>query len=203
MLQYWKRKVRLDFMRWYNCNRESWEDNHADNVLKSGLRAILKVNGASFWEWDKGSSLFFWRFPRHYQEAARTGIAPMFDSNPPQNNYRQELIKDANIKEKVREKVKKVLDKGYIKLVDLDLIEAFMHFFHVRKGEKDIRMVYDASKSGLNSLIWAPWFALPTAESMVRWVIAGSWLQLHLLLSTLAAWRESSSNLLLQMEATL
>lgn len=37
-------------------------------------------------------------------------------------------------------------------------------------------MVYDGSKSGLNSSIWAPWFALPTAESMVRWVIAGSWL---------------------------
>lgn len=110
-LQYWKRKVRLDFMRWYNCNRESWEDKHAEDVLKSGLKAVSKVNGASFWEWDKGSSLFFWRFPPHYQETARTGIAPMFDSNPPQNNYRQEPIKDVNIKEKVREKVKKVYSK--------------------------------------------------------------------------------------------
>ena len=100
----------------------------------------------------------------------------MFDSDPPWNNYQEEPIKDVNIREKVREKVKKVLDKGYIELVDLGLIEAFMHFFHVPKGEEDIRMVYDASKSGLNSSIWAPWFALPTAESMVRWVIAGLWL---------------------------
>lgn len=92
----------------------------------------------------------------------------MFNSDPPQNNYCQEPIKDVNIREKVKAKVKKLLDKGYIELADLDLIEAFMHFIHVPKGDNNICMVYDGSKSGLNSLIWAPWFALPTAESMVR-----------------------------------
>ena len=40
----------------------------------------------------------------------------------------------------------------------------------------DIRMVYDGSKSGLNDALWAPWFALPTINTMTRWTVAGTWL---------------------------
>ena len=100
----------------------------------------------------------------------------MFEEEPPTNNYRQPEIVDGDIRTKVKAKIKKVLDKGYIELADIELIESFMHFFHVPKGEEDIRMVYDGTKSGLNDSIWSPWFALPTAESMVRWVVAGLWL---------------------------
>ena len=32
----------------------------------------------------------------------------------------------------------------------------------------EIRMVYDASNSGLNNIVFAPWFAMPTAESHLR-----------------------------------
>jgi hypothetical protein len=38
------------------------------------------------------------------------------------------------------------------------LILLLMHFFLVSKGDVDICMVYDGSKSGLNAAIWAPWF---------------------------------------------
>ena len=37
-------------------------------------------------------------------------------------------------------------------------------------------MVYDGTKSGLNDVLYAPWFALPTVDTMTRWVIAGTWL---------------------------
>ena len=50
-----------------------------------------------------------------------------------------------------------------------------MYMFHMAKGD-DICMVYDGSKSGLNATIYAPWFALPTAESMTRWVTVWLWL---------------------------
>jgi hypothetical protein len=46
----------------------------------------------------------------------------------------------------------------------------------VQKGPEDIRLVYDGTKSGLNESVFAPWFALPTIDSMSRWVIAGAWL---------------------------
>jgi hypothetical protein len=76
----------------------------------------------------------------------------------------------------VKAKLEKVLAKGYIELVDIELVEAMMFMFHVDKGANNIRLVYDGTRSGLNESVYAPWFALPTIDSMTRWVIAGAWL---------------------------
>ena len=76
----------------------------------------------------------------------------------------------------MKEKLDNVMEKGYIELVDIKLVEALMFMFHVPKGEADIHMVYDGSKSGLNEALYSPWFLLPTVDSMIRWVVAGSWL---------------------------
>ena len=59
---------------------------------------------------------------------------------------------------------------------DIKFVEAYMYMFDVPKGTSDIWMVYDGSKSGLNKALWAPWFSLPTIDTMSRWVLAGSWL---------------------------
>jgi hypothetical protein len=59
-----------------------------------------------------------------------------------------------------------VIGRGYVKQVSPNLILLLMHFFSVTKGDVDIRMVYDGSKSGLNAVLWAPWFALPTVTEM-------------------------------------
>jgi hypothetical protein len=65
--------------------------------------------------------------------------------------------------------------KGYVELTDIKFIEAMMFMVDVPKGD-NICMVYDGSKSGLNKALWAPWFSLPTINSMSRWILAGSWL---------------------------
>ena len=39
----------------------------------------------------------------------------------------------------------------------------------------DIRMVYNGLSCGLNQVLWAPWFALPTSEQMLRTVDVGYW----------------------------
>ena len=69
-----------------------------------------------------------------------------------------------------------MIDRGYVKIADLQFFELLMYMFHVPKGDTDIRMVYDGTKSRLNESLYAPWFALPTVDTMSRWVIAGSWL---------------------------
>jgi len=51
-----------------------------------------------------------------------------------------------------------------------------MNMFDVPKGDDDIRMVYDGTKSGLNACLWAPWFPLPTVDSLLRSVCASTWL---------------------------
>ena len=168
------RKVTRDFDQWFEEVGKLHEDSN--QVFLDGLSACARANGASWWEWDKGSSIFFWRWPPDYQEAARVGIAPMFNSDPPSNQSRQPPYGDDEVKAKVKEKLQTVIDKGYIEMTELELVEAMMFMFHVPKGETDIRMVYDGSKSGLNESLYSPWFALPTVDTMVRWVVAGSWL---------------------------
>ena len=42
------------------------------------------------------------------------------------------------------------------------------------KGEDVIRMVYDGTKLGLNTSFYAPWFALPTIDTLACWVVVGS-----------------------------
>ncbi len=49
-------------------------------------------------------------------------------------------------------------------------------FFTVPKGEDEIRVVYDASLSGLNAAQWAPNFQLPTVDCLVRAVGANTWM---------------------------
>lgn len=65
--------------------------------------------------------------------------------------------------------MKKKLDKVRVRRY---ITEGFVHsltfFFSVPKGDNDIRMVYDGTKSGLNEAMWVPRFALPTIETHLR-----------------------------------
>jgi hypothetical protein len=49
-------------------------------------------------------------------------------------------------------------------------------FFEVPKGEDDIRMVCNASVSGLNDSIWVPRFPLPTIQTHLQSVQEGMWM---------------------------
>ncbi|KAL7559945.1 hypothetical protein ACA910_008267 [Epithemia clementina (nom. ined.)] len=50
-----------------------------------------------------------------------------------------------------------------------------MDFFAIPKGETDIRMVYDGTKSGLNDCLFAPWFPLLDADSLTNVLDTGYW----------------------------
>ena len=106
---------------------------------------------------------------------ARKGVPLMFLSPPPSCKETQPEINDEKLRLKIREKLKKVIKKQYIEITDIQMVESIMYMFDVAKGD-DIRMVYDGSKSSLNDSLWAPWFALPTVDTMTRWTLAGTWL---------------------------
>ena len=82
-----------------------------------------------------GSALFFWRWPENYQDIAQKGTTPMFYSDPPCSLEQQPKYKDQKIREKVREKMEKVVAKDYIELTDIKFVEAIMYMFHVAKGD--------------------------------------------------------------------
>ena len=73
----------------------------------------------------------------------------------------------------VKSKVLKVRERKYI--TD-GKVESLLNVFEVPKGPDDIRMVYDATKSGLNESVWAPNFFLPTITSVEGTLDPTTWI---------------------------
>jgi hypothetical protein len=80
--------------------------------------------------------------------------------------------KDPVTKAQLVTKLQKARDRRYIAAGQVDLLTAF---FAVKKGD-DVRPVYDGSVSGLNKSIWMPRFVLPTIQSHLRQVEAGTFM---------------------------
>eukprot|EP00536_Pseudo-nitzschia_multiseries_P004835 jgi/Psemu1/10996/gm1.10996_g len=172
----WKQNVQWDFTKWFHLHGKLRPN--AREIKWDGRRACAKADGCSWWNWDKGSSLFFWTWPHDYQETAQIGLKPMFNGPAPSNADQQPPYSDPSIKAlPVKEKLSVVVDKGYIELADIKFVEAMMFMFHIPKGETDVHIIYNDTKSGLNNnALYAPWFALPTVNFMLQWVTMGTWL---------------------------
>ena len=70
-------------------------------------------------------------------------------------------------------KLNKVRDRRYIAPGP---VTSLTSFFSVPKGDDDIRMVYDGTKSGLNDCMWVPRFGLPTIDTHLRSVDESTYL---------------------------
>jgi hypothetical protein len=84
----------------------------------------------------------------------------------------QRAERDPRIKEQVTKKLSKFVQRGYLAPGS---IQSLIKYFPVAKGEDDVRMVFDGSKLGLNSAIWAPSFTLPTFDSLLPMLDVGTW----------------------------
>jgi hypothetical protein len=175
-LRFWKRKVAVDFWTWWKGELEEARRTGREVPLRSlvvGSKALAHASDASWWDWDRGSAPFFWRWPKEFQLEIRDGMPPRFIDTPPtkQDPQRRPVNKDTARKE--REKIDKFRLRESIAPSSTP-IRALMNTFSVPKGD-DLRMVFDASKSGLNRALWAPWFALPKVEAMTRTVGTKFW----------------------------
>ena len=135
--------------------------------LRIGSEAVTKILNSTFWEWNQGSSLLFWRWPLEFRRAARDGFPPYFLYEPPHNKSRQGKIKNDEV-DVIWSKMKKFLERNYITIVKPSFVKNLTHFFIVPKGDQDVRMVFNGTKSGLTDALWAPSFWLPNAVSMLR-----------------------------------
>ena len=177
-LRYWKRLVCSDFWRWWRYQRfyvdQSADPSLKERTLRAGLSALSHASQASWWDWDKGSSPFFWRMPdAQWLREMRDGIAPMWIGDPPSYRRRQKANPDEKQRSFEKKKLDKVRQRGYIG--PTNGIKSLTSFFSVPKGENDIRMVYDGTKSGLNASLFAPWFGLGNVTSMLRTVESKTW----------------------------
>jgi len=142
--------------------------------LEAGLNCLEYTSKCSWWEWNGGSRLLFWRWTPEFSKFARDGI-PVFwkDCPKPTSNKIQPPIPDPMIKSRMKEKVAKVRKRGY---VVPGFVRSLIYFFAVPKGLSDVRMVYDGTASGFNDSIWVPNFGLPTCETLLRGTEPGSWM---------------------------
>ena len=135
--------------------------------MRSGTVAVSKYLNASYWDWCDGSSLLFWRWPFEFRTKARDGFKPCFVHKPPGNHLRQTKFPPQDVP-KIWEKMKKFLLREYISIIKPSDVKNLTHYFTVPKGDGDVRMVFNGTKSGLTDALWAPSFRLPNAASMLR-----------------------------------
>lgn len=124
----------------------------------AGRDCIQRFAESSWWEWSAGSRSHFWRWPEEYRLAVQDGVPPWLSPPLPKWLVPQRAEKDPELCLAIRRKLDKIRKLGYIHPGE---VKSLTSFFAVPKGDSDIRMVYDGTKSGLNDAMWAPWFCSP------------------------------------------
>jgi hypothetical protein len=141
--------------------------------LLPGRDAVARASRATWWNWDNGSRPFHWRWPEEYRIRIRDGIKVFFQHRLKDYRVPQADEKDPTMKAQLVEKLQKARDRGYIAP---GTVLSLTSFFGVKKGEDDVRPVYDGSISGLNDAIWMPRFVLPTIQTHLRQVEVGTYM---------------------------
>ena len=177
-LQVWQRNVRrslIDYLKksygsdWFSCQAGAKD-------REVGRDCLWRVSYCDWWEWPRGSTLFFWRWPTSIRGLARDGHPVWWLSEPPRCMRLQPRESDPVIRDKVRHKIQNIRDKRYILPGSVSNVTSY---FAVPKGDSDIRLVYDATRLGLNNCIWVPTFMLPPTEAMTDRLTDSSWMSDH------------------------
>lgn len=98
---------------------------------------------------------------------------PWFIAKPPVSRVPQREERNDALREQIKLKLDAPLQKRYIMPGS---VISVVNYFAVPKGVSDLRMVYDASKTGLNASLWVPSFALPTTDTLVDLLTTSSWM---------------------------
>jgi hypothetical protein len=179
LLRRWRSNIRTSLLRYLhvqhgsNClsNPNSLDDLRLD--LVAGRECLYRAMAADWWDWTQGSRPFFWRWPMAHQWEARDGYKQFIVRDLPQYKRPQPFETDPTVRTSVRNKLATVRDKGYI---SKGSVASLTSYFCVPKGDQDIHMVYNATKSKLNSCLWAPNFGLPTVDILTRNISCESWM---------------------------
>ncbi|KAL3794045.1 hypothetical protein HJC23_008933 [Cyclotella cryptica] len=163
--------------------------NHPED--REGIEdCIRRAARSDYWDWHRGSRLFFWRFPEEsgWIKDARDGVkfwhltkvlTGMHFQNIPASSREAKL--------QLRSKVFQIYFRWYKEKGSPDLITPRFPVKKVVSNNSkvlDIRGIWDAKRNGLNATLWCPSFALPTtqdgADMAVKWltVTVGEYLRL-------------------------
>jgi hypothetical protein len=172
-LRWWKWNLLKEFLSWFRAIHSCPITPSALVDLSAGCECISRAWNSSWWEWADGSRPFFWRWPLEYRHQIRDGHRLWIRGTLPRWLVPQRPKPDPQVRKQIRTKLCTVRQRGYI--VSGPVL-SLTSYFAVPKGDDDIRMVYDGTKSGLNSVLWAPWFPLPTIDMHLQSVVPGTFM---------------------------
>ena len=167
------------------CYLDQWHQDRvkAGDDMEAARDCIQRGTDASWWEWKGGSRPFFWRWTKErlggegYEREIRDGMEVLHDPAAlPAYKRAQGPPKTKEDREKVSNKLRKFMERRYIVFTVATAVLSYISFFYVPKGMDDIRVVFNGTSSLLNAATFAPWFALPTIDSHLRMVEAGTML---------------------------
>jgi hypothetical protein len=138
-----------------------------------GAAALRSITHSTWWEWNLGSTLLFWRWgtalPRQHD---RDDIPICVMGELPKAPSQQRA--PSHIKAPLMaSKLDKVLERDYIRK---GKFQVYIDYCDVPKGAEDIRVVYHGTKSGINAQLWAPQFHMPTGTTAVNFMAFNTWL---------------------------
>jgi hypothetical protein len=168
LLRRWKQNLRRWFVaylkdeygpEWFNKMKENTD---LGQDLENGQDGLRWGMSSSWWGWDAGSTLFFWRWPKEFRKEARDGTHVRISGMIPKYRQPQRMVQAYLYKDKILAKLENIQEWGNIRP---GAVVSLTSFFAVQKGESDIRMMYNATKSGLNDAAWVPSLGLPTVDA--------------------------------------
>ena len=145
------------------------------DVLKGRL-VLRQVLQSKWWEWSHGSALFFWRWNGTEQMlAARDGMRIYVQGPLPARRKRTKTGSlRPDVKAQIAEKIDGMLKRFYLE--SAGHVSNCLDYFAVPKGDTDIRVVFDGSACGLNEVLWAPNFFLPSASGAAMLLTFNTWM---------------------------
>jgi hypothetical protein len=161
----WYQGLEAETQAWLEAARRdptasAEEVERSEKAISDCLR---RARNSTWFEWDDGSRLFWWRWPEEFRMEARDGSeAYMF--KVPAKTRREPRKPDMEkwMSDLQDDKLRKFLRRRYMNPCDRKMIHVLMVIFSVLKGETDVRPVYSLTEVHVNECFDPPRMFLPT-----------------------------------------
>ena len=112
--------------KWINARFKNQSSKRKKNKKKERMEELLKdievgrddvgrAANSSWWSWDAGSTLFFWRWPKWSKKSVRDGISLFVDWNRMPSFWKcQQWPTEEHSKAKLKKKLANVWSKKYV-----------------------------------------------------------------------------------------